>query len=131
MRKETITYVDYNGVERTEDFWFNFNKAELTEMELSVAGGLSATLEKISKTQDIPKIAEIFKKLILDSYGEKSDDGKRFIKDKEKTLAFSQTEAYVELYCKLARDAKAAADFINGIIPSDKEINSLSSSNNN
>jgi len=117
MLKKTVTYVDYNGVERTEDFYFNLSKAEVTEMELSVRGGLSAMLEELVKSGDNARIVEIFKDLVLRSYGEKSADGKRFVKSKELSEAFSQTEAYSEIFMELALDEKAAAAFVNGILP--------------
>ena len=119
MLKKTITYNDYNGVERSEDFYFNLNKAEITEMELGTTGGLSEMIRKIITAQDTPSIIKVFKDLILRSYGEKSDDGKRFVKSKELSEAFSQTEAYSILFMELAGDDNAAAAFINGIIPAD------------
>ena len=112
-----MTYTDYNGTERTEDFYFNLTKAEVTEMEMSTEGGLVKLLEKLVATQDKKRIIEIFKDLILRSYGEKSPDGKRFIKNQELKDAFSQTEAYSELFMSLAMDADASAVFVNGIIP--------------
>ena len=118
MIKKTIKYVDYNGNERTEDFYFNLTKAELTEMELSIEGGLTATIEKIVESKDNKQIVELFKEIILKSYGEKSSDGKRFIKSKELTEAFTQTEAYSELFMELALKEDAAAEFVNGIMPS-------------
>lgn len=117
MLKKTITYTDYNGVERKEDFYFNLSKAEVTEMELSTEGGLAERIQKIVAAQDAPSIIKIFKKLILDAYGEKSPDGKRFVKSKELSDAFAQTEAYSNLFMELAVDAKAASDFVNGIVP--------------
>jgi hypothetical protein len=119
MLKKTITYTDYNGVERKEDFWFNLSKAEIMEMEMSTAGGLAEMINKIVATQDMPSIIKIFKDLVLKAYGEKSADGKRFIKSKEQSEAFSQTEAYSILFMELATDADAAAKFVNGIIPAD------------
>ena len=117
MLKKTVTYVDYNGVERTEDFYFNLSKAEVTEMELSVEGGFSKMLEEIVKSNDNARILEIFKEMVLKAYGEKSADGRRFIKSKELAEAFSQTEAYSEIFMELAMDEKAAAAFVNGIMP--------------
>ena len=117
MLKKTISYTDYNGIERKEDFYFNFTKAELTEMNLSVKGGFQAMIQKIIDTQDVPEIAKIFKDMIYKAYGEKSPDGRRFIKSPELSEAFAQTEAYSELYMELATNSKAAADFVNGIIP--------------
>lgn len=117
MLKKTITYVDYNGNERVEDFYFNLTKAEATEMELSVEGGLTKKLEDIVNSQNNKEIITLFKEIILKAYGEKSQDGKRFIKSEELSEAFSQTEAFSELFMELALDEKAAADFVNGILP--------------
>lgn len=119
MLKKTITYNDYNGNERTEDFYFNLNKAELMEMELSISGGLTEMIQKIIATHDAPAIIKIFKELVLKAYGEKSLDGKRFEKSEELSRAFSQTEAYSILFMDLATNAENAAKFINGIVPAD------------
>lgn len=117
MLKKTVTSVDFNGNERTEDLYFNLTKAEVMEMEMSTAGGLSEMIQKIISAQDTPQIIKVFKDLILRAYGEKSLDGKRFIKSPEMAEAFSQTAAYSELFMELATNAEAAAAFVNGIIP--------------
>ena len=98
MLKKTIKYTDYNGVERKEDFYFHLTKPELIEMQFSTDGGLDEKIRKIFMAQDGRAIMNIFKELILKAYGEKSDDGRRFIKSKELSEAFAQTEAYTELY---------------------------------
>lgn len=125
MLKKTIEYVDYNGTSRKEDFYFNLTKAEIMEMEMSTVGGLAEMMQNVVKAQDAPAIIKIFKDLVLKAYGEKSADGKRFIKISDTgvplSLAFSQTEAYSQLFMELATDDKAAADFINGIVPQDEE----------
>lgn len=125
MLKKTIKYTDYNGSERTEDFYFNLSKAEIMEMEMSTTGGLTEMISKIVATQDAPAIIKIFKDLVLRAYGEKSPDGKRFIKSEEISTAFAQSEAYSNLFMELAFDADAASNFVNGIIPKDltKELN--------
>ena len=125
MLKKTITYTDYNGIEKTEDFYFNLSKAEIMEMEMSTVGGLAEMIQKIVAAQDAPAIIKIFKDLILKAYGEKSPDGKHFLKEDEngRPLAdkFKQTEAYSILFMELATDADAAAKFVNGIVPVDME----------
>lgn len=117
MLKKRIKYTDYDGNEREEDFYFNLSKAELVELELTTDGGLEQMIQKITDTRDMPKLIELFKRLILMSYGEKSENGKRFIKSKELSDAFAQTEAYSELFMELATDDKAASEFVNGIVP--------------
>ena len=119
MLKKTIKYTDYNGVEHTEDFYFNLSKAELTEMELSTKGGYGEMLQGIVEADEHDKLVPIIKEIIFKAYGEKSDDGKRFIKSPELSTAFSQTEAYSELFMEIATDADASSAFVNGIIPAD------------
>ena len=129
MITKTIKYTDYNGVEREEKFLFNLSKAEIMEMEMSTSGGLAETIKKIVETQDQPAIIKIFKDLILKAYGEKSADGKRFMKKDANGVAlstyFSETEAYSILFMELSTDAEAAANFIKGVIPNDIDVSGV------
>lgn len=126
MLKKTIKYTDYNGQEREEDFFFNLSKAEIMDMQMGTTGGMAELITTLVKTQNMPEIIRIFKEIILKAYGEKSADGKRFIKVNEKGESlgkqFSETEAFSVLYMELATDSKAAGKFINGIIPADMEV---------
>lgn len=119
MLKETRTYTDYDGVERTEDFYFALSKAELAEMELSTDGGMQAMIEKIVNSKDNKKIVETFKSILLKSFGIKSDDGRRFIKSDEISKEFSETPVYSDMFIELATDEEKASRFINGIMPKD------------
>lgn len=119
MLKKTMTYTDYDGVERTQDFYFNLSKAEILEMQLSSDGGYDKLLERIVKAKDTKSLIAIFKDLILRSYGIKSDDGKRFMKSPEISAEFEQTPAYSDLFMQLATDTDAATAFVTGIIPGD------------
>lgn len=119
MFTKTFTYTDYNGVERKETHYFNLNKAEVMEMEMSTKGGLAEMIQRIIDAQDAPAIIKVFKDLIRKSYGVKSADGKRFIKNDELWEEFEQTEAYSQLFMELAQNADAASKFINGIVPAD------------
>lgn len=119
MLKKTITYEDFNGVERKEDFYFNLSKAEIMEMQFGTVGGLDVMLQKIVDAKDVKSIMNTFKMLILKAYGVKSDDGRRFVKSEEIAKEFEQTEAYSILYMELATDDNAAAEFVNGIMPKD------------
>lgn len=121
MVKKTITYKDYNDVERIEDFFFNLSEAEVMEMEMGVTGGMAEMIQRIVKAQDAPTIIKTFKDIVLRSYGIKSPDGKRFIKNDQLREEFSQTEAYSQLFMRLATDSKEAADFVNGIMPKKAE----------
>lgn len=126
MLKRNIKYTDYNGVEREEEFLFNLTKAELMEMEMGTKGGLAEMIQNIVDANDAPSIIKIFKDIILKAYGEKSIDGKRFVKVNDAgvplSIGFSQTEAFSTLFMELATDADAAANFIKGVIPADIEI---------
>lgn len=120
MLKKTITYEDYEGETKTRDFYFNLTRSEVIKMENSEVGGLTKLLGKIIQEEDQPKIVEYFDKFIALSYGEKSADGQRFVKSKELSDAFFQCPAYDVLFMELMKDAKAAADFMNAIIPQHK-----------
>lgn len=122
MLKKTITYKDYNGIDRTEDFYFNLSKAEIMEMELSVDGGWTEMVKKVASAKDGPTIMKIFKEIIGKAYGEKSADGKYFEKSEELSRRFFQTEAYSDLFMELVTDAKKAADFMNQIVDSDVQV---------
>jgi hypothetical protein len=117
MLAKTIEYTDYNGVERKETFYFNLNETELTSMDLENNNDLAGLLQRIIDAKDTPKIVECFKEIIRKSYGVKSDDGRRFIKNEQVFNEFAQTEAYNKLFMELATDDKAGAAFVNGIIP--------------
>lgn len=117
MHRETITYTDYAGNQRTEDFCFNLTKAEVLEMEMKTTGGMEQYIKKIIDAQDTAQIIEVFKELLLKSYGVPSADGRRFEKSPELTKEFSETEAYSDLFMSLATDDKKAADFVQGILP--------------
>lgn len=121
MLKKLITYKDYNGVERKENFYFNLSKPELLEMELGTTGGMRELIQTMVEKQDIPKIMAAFKEIILKSYGEKSPDGRVFNKSPELSNAFSHTEAYSVLYMELISDANKAAAFINAVMPEDMQ----------
>lgn len=129
MLKKTITYTDYDGLERTEEFRFNLTKAELVDMELTTAGTFSETMKRIIAEKDIIRIAKLFKELLLKSYGVKSDDGKRFIKSQELSEAFSQTEAYSDLYIELLSNPEEAAKFFAEVAPKMDEVSAVPAAN--
>ena len=121
MLKKTITYTDYNGIERTEDHYFDLTEAEIAEMEWGVTGGLSAQLTRAVNAKDLPELVKIFKMMILVSYGIRNPDGIHFDKSEEISKAFSHTLAYSKLFMELATDDIKAAEFVNGIVPASKQ----------
>lgn len=118
MLKRTITYEDYDGNQRTEDFYFNLSQAEIIKW-LTTSGDytLDKVLDKLAKERNGREIMRMFEELIVMSYGKKSLDGKRFDKSKEVKDEFLETEAYSVLFTEIVTDAKKAGEFINGIIP--------------
>ena len=122
MIKKTMTYTDYEGNERTEDFWFNLTKAEAAELEFSESGGVAKMIERIVQDQNAKRILEVFKDLICRSYGMKSPDGKRFIKSREQTEAFLQTEAYSDLFVEFMNNADEFSAFFAGVLNVHNEV---------
>lgn len=116
MLKKVITYTDFNDVEQVDTFYFNFSKPELLEMELSFDGGLSEYIKKISEEKRPLELVKLFKDIILKAYGQKSADGKSFVKSEQLSREFSQTAAFVALYMELSTNADAASAFFNGLV---------------
>lgn len=117
MLKKTVTYTDYNGVERTEDFYFNLTRSELLEMHLTTEGGMEEKVNSIINAKSQRELEKLFKEILLKSYGKKSPDGRLFMKNDEIRAEFEASPVYDELYMKLFTDENAAADFVNGVIP--------------
>lgn len=118
MHKETITYNDLNGVQRTEDFYFDLSKPEIVKMQASAKGGYDVQLRSIAADLNGAKIMEFFENFITKSYGEKSEDGRRFMKSEEISRSFMETPAYEVLFEKLVTNDKYAADFVNAVMRS-------------
>lgn len=127
MLKRPITYTNFNDETVTEDFYFNLTKAELIELELSAGeDGLAESLRKLVKERDGQQIVDQFKRIILLAYGEKSPDGRRFVKSEQLRQEFASTEAYSELFVELATSADAAAKFIRAIVPQNLNVEEAS-----
>ena len=122
MYVKEIEYTDFNGVSRKEKFYFNLTKAAILDMELGKTGGLTEYIQKILQAQDTPSIMSLFKTLLLKSYGVKSDDGRRFIKNDQVREDFEQTQAFSDLYMLLALDDNEASKFVNAIVPDDMKV---------
>ena len=117
MLKKTMTTVDFGGTERTEDYYFNLTRAEIMEMELTTEGGLV----QITAAQSQLELAKLFKQIICKSYGVLSPDGRKFIKNDAVLADFMSTQAYSDLYYKLASNGEAAAAVFEGILPEDRK----------
>jgi len=119
MLKKTITYEDWNGTERTEDFYFNLTRVEVMELEYGIGDSTSLTesISRIVKSQDMGTIIRTIKEIILKAYGQKSSDGLRFVKNDEIREAFEQNPAFDILYMEMATNPEYAAEFITGIMP--------------
>lgn len=119
MLKRDIKYEDFNGVEVVEPFYFNLTRSEIVTLEVEETEGLRAMLQKMIDSQDNKNIWAKFKEIILLAYGEKSEDGKRFVKNDEIRENFSQTAAFDALLTELISNEEAASVFIIGIMPKD------------
>ena len=117
MLKKTVTYTDYNGIERTESFYFHYSEAEILDMEMSVEGGLAERIQRIIDAKDQTSLMKEIKKFVLDAYGVKSDDGRRFMKNDEIRTSFVENPAYSEIWLELLSDEQIASEFVNQVVP--------------
>lgn len=117
MFKTTINYVDFDGVSREEDLYFNLTKMEMMDLELSVEGGFSNKLQELLNNNNSFEMFEIIKTFINKSYGVKSDDGRKFIKNDEVLNDFLQSAVYDEFVTSLITNEDNMNSFIIGIMP--------------
>lgn len=125
MLKETVTYTDYDGKERTEDLYFNLEKHELIDLAFDLPDDIIVADEETGEIKEnhmVEKLGDkgiykFIKDVIKKAYGVKSDDGRRFIKSDELTLEFTQTPMYDSILTKLTSDNDAATKFITTVIP--------------
>lgn len=117
MLRREITFRDFNGDMVTETHYFNMTETELTMLEVSFEGGLEKTIKKIEEKKDAATLLGEFRKIILMSYGERTADGKHFLKSEERSAIFEQSGAYNKLFMDLISDEEFAAQFIQGLIP--------------
>jgi hypothetical protein len=118
MLKYDVTYNDFEGKERTESFYFNLMEPEIVELEAEYAssGGLENFLKNIDPQNRPKEVVDLFKTMLLNAYGEKSADGRFFLKKKEVVENFSQSAAYGALFMELLQDQDKAAAFFTGLI---------------
>lgn len=121
MLKKTIAYTDFNGVDRTEDFYFNLSKAEIGEWELRahVYGGIEKQMRTAIETEDGEALMDFFRELIGKSYGVKSEDGRFFRKSAELREDFFSSPAYDQLFMELVTEPNNAVVFFNEVFPAD------------
>jgi len=119
MLKREIKFEDFDGNQTSEILYFNLSKPELIELEVEFKQGFGQMLQHIIDTKDNRELVARFKQIILMAYGEKSEDGRRFIKSEQLREEFSQTAAYQELFMELASDDEAAVTFLTGVLPRD------------
>lgn len=124
MLKRTIKYIDFDDVEQEEDFYFNISKPELIELEVDQPGGFGAWMEEVMKAKDNKTLMAQFKRILLLAVGEKTPDGRNFVKTEEIKAKFASSAAYISLYTEMATDDKAAADFLLGTLPRDMVVES-------
>lgn len=117
MLKKTITYEDFNGKMLTEDFYFHMTKLDLVELELQFEGGLDAKIKELTRTTDGPAAYQIFKDIVLNAYGEKSPDGRRFVKTPEVRANLEFSPALGELIISFLEDPQKAAEFTSSLLP--------------
>lgn len=117
MFKKTVTYRDFNDVERTEEYFFHLSTTEVLKLEKNKDGSLSEQLEKIQRDEDEAAMLDMITKLVLLAYGEKSEDGRRFVKSDKLVEEFTETEAYSQIFLDIMTNENELIDFITGILP--------------
>lgn len=119
MFKKSLTYKDWNGVERTEEFRFNLSKTDIQLLNAKHPGGLFNYMKSCYEAMDVPKMMDFFVMLIMESYGVVSEDGRRFEKSPELSKAFQETKAFDEIFQWLYNEKGAINEFLTKVVPDD------------
>ena len=122
MFSRTFTYTGYDGKPHTDTWWFNLSEAELYEMELSKIGGVNGMMNRLLREEKPGEIVKMFKEIILGAVGERSADGRKFLKNEEIRQDFYQSKAYSDLFVELVSSGEALSTFLRGAIPEDVRL---------
>ena len=117
MLKRPITYTDFDGNEITEDFYFNLSASDIVNLDAKYEGGLEGAIKRIAAAEDKTAMIMEMEKVILASYGERSEDGKRFRKSDELSSDFRYHAAYDVLFFEIISDENKMVEFITQVIP--------------
>lgn len=124
MYKKTLTFVNYDGKEMTQDLYFHLNQTDLIKITAKYAKGFKdpkdVNLNKVSQDilsqGDWPKVVSLLEDVILGSYGERSYDGDLFIKSKEVRDKFEYSVAYAEMFELLLTDNNEMQAFMSKVV---------------
>lgn len=116
MLTKTITYTDFNGLKRTEDFNFNISRAEVIQ-DRSTIERFAKTANELAQTEDVTAAVQLVRDIVMFAFGKKSEDGKRFMKPDELREEFEQSAAYEALLFELLSSEKKMTEFVQGVVP--------------
>lgn len=119
MFSRTFEYTGYDGQTHKDTWWFNLSEAELYKLELSNLGGMNGMMNKLLRESKPGEIVDLFEKLILSAVGERSVDGRKFLKNEEIRQDFYQSKAYSDLFVELVKSGDKLAEFLRGAIPAE------------
>lgn len=120
MFATTVNYTDFDGHERKETLYFNITEQQMRDLYQDDPDFSEKALTNAMETRDNNEFLRIMKKLILASYGEKSEDGKVHKKNKEIRENFECSAAFEQLMDDIMykADEKYLKGFFTQIFPS-------------
>ena len=108
-------YVDFKGTEREEDVMFHYSTDEILSIMASKNEGFLEWMKKAASTNSTSELMPVFREVVLGAYGEISPDGRRFIKSKEMSKAFSETPMFTQLIESFFENTQNAVEFFNKV----------------
>lgn len=142
MLKKTIKYVDYNGVERTENLYFHVSKASVLTASNDVYGEIMKAANELQDrakllegmevseineenafdpnnqviAESIRMVARLLDRLVDLSYGKRSEDGLKFVKSKEVLDEFKSSMVYDAFIEQMLANQEEMIEFINKLV---------------
>ncbi len=116
MQKLTVQFENFDGETVSEDLYFHLNIKELQDMEKWDVP-LTQRIAKLTKTEDGKEAFDLMRDIVEAAYGERSEDGKRFVKNPEVLKNFTEGLAYDEVILKFIDGTTDLSKFIEGLLP--------------
>lgn len=111
MFKHSVEYVDFNGSDRKEDLYFHLSLPEVTRLEAEIGMGLEDYIKGLTTNQELNTLLAFLERMLLSSYGQKTSDGKSFIKSQVIREAFEYSQAYAEIFEQVLSNPDLARKF--------------------
>lgn len=111
MFKHTVEYTDFNGNQRKDDLYFHLSLPEVTRITAEIGKDINEYIKELTDNKDLNELLKFIEMVMLNSYGQKTMDGRTFQKTPEIRHAFEHSQAYAEIFEQFMTNPDLARKF--------------------